>query len=458
MAIAAAQEERTRRLGIHPEFEGIVIPREVIRRTEGIEERVREAILWDTSEAAFAYFNSWSLTDKQRHLVETLRYIREGNDTHTLPILGQWADKLSGKSVDEAAEEMWQHLEIGVRRRHEGMDKFLYKHAIRDSSYQPRMSRAGIWRAKVVRRGDERKEPARDVRLWDFEITAGGVDIARIGFHEPSPLYRDNFGRERRHDEGSSSLNVAGYHVFALVHYIKSLTPQQKVDLGLPMDYDLFSPFDFTGKERLIMEAVARRYLPIYYKLEGQRNIFAVSNFLNDHPEIFSRHADIELKRNLAFVGVGKLLFDDLPHRVVLDSLDDFFVKERLYRFNGFATDFREFGEKYQTVSTVYTRQDMSRTVHLIYDGRFNVPPLILFKIRYGEWAEEQRSQGRSPDAILQTKPQRSPFERFGQWYTVFDRHTQQPMVAMLTIPGRFILDQYLGLEATYRRSLSQSR
>jgi len=336
------------------------------------------------------------------------------------------------------------------------MGKFLYGHAIRDSSYQPSLTRAGVWRAKVVRRGDERKESARDVRLLNFEITAGGVDIAGINFNETSPLFRDNFGRERRHGESSSSLNVAGYHVFALVYHIRGITQQQKADLGLPIDYDIFSPFDFTGKERLVMEAVARRYLPIYYKLESQRNIFAVSNFLNDHPEIFSRHADVEIKRNLAFVGVGKLLFDDLPHRVVLDSLDKFFVNERGYRFNGFATDFREFGEKYQTVATVYASPDMSRIVHLIYDGRFNVPPLILWKIRYGEWAEEQRSRGRS--TILQPKPQHSPFERLGQWYTSSDRHTQQPMVTMLTMPVRFILDQYPGLEATYRRSLNSAR
>jgi len=103
---AAAQEERTRRLGIHPEFEGIVMPRQVVRQRDGIEERIRDAILWDTAEAAFAYFNRWTLTDKQRQLAEALRYIGEENDAHTLPILGQWAVKLSGKTVDEAAEEM----------------------------------------------------------------------------------------------------------------------------------------------------------------------------------------------------------------------------------------------------------------------------------------------------------------------------------------------------------------
>lgn len=419
---------------------------------------LRKCLLKKSYVLVESVFNGLPLADKEKQLLEAIRYAREEKDISSLLILGQWATRLSDKSIDETAEELWQQLVIGVKRRHERMDKFLYKNAIKDSNYQPSMTRAGIWRAKVVRRGDERKEPARDVRLWNSEIMDGSMDIARIGFREPSPLYREHFGRERRHDEGSSSLNVAGYHVFALVHYIKNLTQQQKLELGLPRDYDIFSPFDFNGNERLVMEAVARRYLPIYYRLERQRNLYAVSNFLNDHPEIFSRHAGIELKRNRAFVGVGKLLFDDLPHRVILDSIDNFFVKEQGYRFNGFAVDFREFGEDYQTVATVYTKPDMSRTVHLIYDGRFNVPPLILFKIRYGEWAEEQRnrgrSRGRSPDAILQPKPQHSPFERLGQWYTTFDRHTQQTMVAMLTIPDRFILDQYPGLEATYRRSL----
>jgi hypothetical protein len=445
------KDDKQRSLGIHPEFEGIVMPREI--SVDG-GKSVREAILWDTAEYAFAHFSSWPEIEKQRKLIETLTYIHESenNKNHLeLPILEKRYEHHSDLgSVDAIAEIIWRELEIGVKRRHEGMDKFLTRHAISDADFEPYRTKGNIWRAKVNRRGDERLERSRDVRLWDAEITINGFDIEKMGFRETSPIYTENFGRERRHGNNSGSLFIAGYHVSALNHYIKGLKLEKKLDLKLGPDYEIFYPFEFEGNENLVVEAIARRYLPIYYKQERERNIFSVSAFLNDHPEIFSKYTKKALEDSKAFLGVGKLLFEDFPHRNILDSIDDFFVKEQSYKFNGFAVDFRDYGQNYETVSTVYTKPDKSRSVHVIYDGKFEVPPMFLFKMRRGAWEDEQRSRGRTWN--LYDKPQNSPFENLGRWNTDFDRHTQIWMVNRIVRPDKFVLEQYRNLILEYNR------
>ncbi|MCH8003774.1 MAG: hypothetical protein IH934_04015 [Nanoarchaeota archaeon] len=446
------RQRRDTRLGIHPMFEGLVMPREVTEPNQGVEEKVRQSLIWDTAEAAFAYFNRWSYTDKQRRFTDTIRYIRETQndpDRLSLPILEEWSGKLADKSIDETTEELWRLLEKGVRQRHEGMDKFLTMHAIEDAKYEPRLTRGGIWRANVVRRGDERRASSREVRLWNADTLNGRLDIARIGFREPSPIYMENFAKERRHGDSPGNVFIAGYHVFALLYHINELDRQKKVDMGLHPNYFVFSPFDFLGNEYLVTEAVGRRYLPIPTRRRRERNIYAVSNFLIDHPEIFS-HLKPEIDRNNIFVGVGKLYFEDAPHRDVLDLIDYFLTEEEGYKFNGFAVDFRQFGPEFQTDTTVYTKPDMSRSFHIIYDGRFNVPPLFLFKITRRDF-DREKQEGRKRWEI-QESPQSNPFELFGQWYHGFDRHTQRQMVNLIIRPDKYVLDRHKNLIPEYDR------
>ena len=448
----AQRESMDQRLGIHPMFEGLVIPHETVEVNNGIEKRVRESLLLDPAEAAFAEYNRWDYNKKQESIADILSYIRETQDDpnrFSYPIFEAWNERLADKTIDDAAEEIWGKLVTGVKRRHEGMDKFLTKHAIGDAKYEPRFTQGGVWRANVVRRGDERKEPSREVRLLNAEIVNGRVDIARLDFREPSPIYRENLARERRHGDASGVLYVGGYHVFALLYHLKDLPREKKLEMGLPGNYDVFSPFDFSGREHLVTEAVGRRYLPIQTRLQRERNIYAVSNFLLDHQEIVSSIKS-EIERNNIFVGVGKLFFHDAPHRGVLDDIDYFLTKEQGYNFNGFSVDFREFGPEFQTVSTVYSKPDMSRSVHVIYDGKFDVPPLFLFKIKRSEWDAEK--QTRDKQWRTQDSPARNPFELFGQWYHNFDRHTQRMMVNMITTPDKYVLDQHKDMLPEYNR------
>jgi len=439
------------RLGVVPEFEGLVMPRYLVHSEDGQETRVRDAVLWDTAEGAFAYFNHWSLAEKQERLKETLRYTRESRrDTNaiSLPTMERWEAQNSDMSLDQLTENVWDRLVVGVKRRHEGMDSFLTKRAIEDASYEPHLTRGGIWHAIAVRRGDEEKYPAGEIILMNAEIKNGRANIAGFQFDDPTPLSRKSTGRERRHGVNLEVLHTATYPPQSLLLHIHELDSIRKSSMGLPPDYDVIMPFNFDGQEYLVVEAVGKRYLPIQSRLNRERNIFAVSNFLNDHPEIYSGLMKERIQKGSVSVGVGKLWFADSPHRGVLDAIDDFFVTEQKYEYSGFAVDFREYGENYQTVSVVYRKPDLSRSVHVIYDEKFGVPPLFLFKIKRGEWGVEQLERGETWKQI--STPETNPFESVGQWYTAFDRHSQQWLVNRITRPDQFILAQFPGLVSEY--------
>ena len=78
-----------RSLGIVPQFEGVVIPRFKGPRNASLEEKVRDSILWDAAEAAFAEFNHWSEEERLVRLKTTIEYIREqglNEDRIKLPV------------------------------------------------------------------------------------------------------------------------------------------------------------------------------------------------------------------------------------------------------------------------------------------------------------------------------------------------------------------------------------
>ena len=70
--ITAKDGRKINRLGIQPQFEGIVIPT-YASAGNGLEEKVRHAILFDAAEGAFAYFNQ-RIEEKQAYLRETIRF------------------------------------------------------------------------------------------------------------------------------------------------------------------------------------------------------------------------------------------------------------------------------------------------------------------------------------------------------------------------------------------------
>src|SRR3989338_6945791 len=335
------------------------------------------------------------------------------------------------------------------------MDKFLTILAI-DEYEKPELTTGGIWEAKVVRRGDERLERAREIRLANAEIKNGRINIPGLEFTDSSPIFREHTGRERRHGYDSDILHIAGYHLDAMILYINEMSPEKKAEMNLPPDYKVVMPYNFKGHEFLVVEAVARRYLPIKSKLESQRSLFAASTFLNDHAEVFSPEIKRELEEGNISVGVGKHLLEDKPHRSILKSIEGLLVKELGYQYDGFAVDFRDYGSRHQTVSIVYTSPDKRRAVHIIYDGKFDVPPLMLRKVTRGEWGT--LNHDRRAGWVVKPKPKDSPFAGFGQWYPDFDRHSQRHLVVRIEKPEQFILEQYQGLVPQYQRFEQQLR
>jgi len=447
-------------LGLYPEFEGIVIPRDITVRSRGGSVKRRQTLLFDTTEAAFAHFNHWLPNERYERLKDAIDYVREFEDhpnTPSFPTIKIWSDFYSDKSVDEVAEELYKKLDVGVRREHEKMSKFLTGHAIYDAPTEPYLTRGGIWRADVVRRGDERTERIRKVRLTNPEVVNGEIDIAGFTFEDESPIFREHLGRERRHGGDTEVMYIGGYHLLCLIEHINDLSDQKKMEFRLSRNYRVFQPIVFAGNEHFVIEAVGRRYLPVSTKLRSQRTLFAISTYLNDHhDQLFSREVKHGLNDGTMFVGVGKYKFEDLPHREVLDAIDDLFRNKLGYEFNGFAVDFREYGPRFQTQSIVYTRPDQSRSVHIIYDGKFNVPPLYLLKIEQGEWGRE-RLVGQHKWNVRPT-PKDNPFSYYNQWYPSFDRHSQQPLVNRITRPHDEILNQFPGLRQEYQRFAEQGR
>src|SRR3989338_2588754 len=327
---------KIKRLGIQPEFEGIVIPSYAsagISAGDGLEKKVRHAVLFDAAEGAFAYFNHWPLEEKQSRLKDAIRYTIDniGNEKRVnLPILEGWVPIHSWdyrasreRTIDGIAEEIWKDLEKGVRREHEGMDKFLTTQAIGGEYEEPSLSKGGIWSANIRRRGDERLERGREIRLANAEIRNGNFNISGLeftpsglNFEDTSPLHRENLGRERKHGDDPEILHLAGYHVQALIYWINGLSPEKKIEKGLAPNYRVVMPYDFNGHELLVVEAVARRYLPIKNRLRSQVNsLFAASAYINDHPETFSPEIKWAIENRRAWVGIGKYKFEDEPDR-----------------------------------------------------------------------------------------------------------------------------------------------
>jgi len=472
----AKDGRKIKRLGIQPEFEGIVIPR--CAAADGLEGRVRHAVLFDAAEGAFAYFNHWSLEEKQSRLKDAIRYAIDniGNEKRVkLPVLEGWVTHYSlnyrtgrERTIDGIAEEIWKALEKGVKREHEGMDKFLTTQAIggEHGEYEePNLTTGGMWSAKVRRRGDERLERGREIRLANFEIRNGRFNVSGleftpsgVDFEDTSPLYRERLGREKRHGDDKEVLHLAGYHVQALIYWINGLSAEKKQEMGLLPNYRVVMPYDFNGHELLVMEAVARRYMPIKVRLKSQvSHISAVSAFLNDHPpEIFSPEIKQAIEKRFAWVGVGKYKFEDEPDREVLGSIEKL-LEELGYRFNGFALNFRRYGEQYQTVSPVFSTKDASRNVHIIYDSRFNVPPLLLVKFTQAEW-EKANAAGRNGWSV-EEHVGTSPFELYNHWRPDFDRHSQRWLLTRLTRPHEIVLAQHQELKQqyeTFERGLMQ--
>ncbi len=432
-----------------------------------MEERIRHTILFDAAEGAFAYFNHWPLEEKRSRLKDAIRYVigNIGNEKRVkLPVLEGWVTLHSvdyyraarESTIDEIAEEIWKDLEKGVRREHEGMDKFLTTQAIGGEYEEPSLTTGGIWRAKVRRRGDERLERGREIRLANAEIKRGSFNISGLeftplgmGFEDTSPLHRENLGREKRHGDDPEVLHLAGYHVQALIYWINGLSAEKKTEMGLLPDYRVVMPYNFTGHELLVMEAVARRYLPIKAKLRSQvSSLFAVSACINDHPEAFSPQINRAIEKRLAWVGIGKYKFEDEPHREVLGSIEK--QLERLgYRFNGFALNFRRYGEQYQTVSSVFSNENASRNVHIVYDSKFNVPPLLLAKFTEAEWKKANEA-GRQHGWSIEKRVDTSPFELYNHWRPDLDRHSQRWLVTRLTKPNEMVLAQHPELAEQY--------
>ena len=441
--ITAKDGREIKRLGIQPEFEGVVIPR-YVSAGNGLEAKVRQAFLFDATEAAFAWFNHWPLDERQKWLQETIRYFTDnmGNEKRIkLPVLEGWViqhfvEYRTGRerSIDQIAEEIWKLWEAGVRKEHEKMDKFLVGNAISDDFEEPCLTKGGIWHARVKRRGDERgTERGREIRLANAEIRNGKFNIAGLEIVDPSPLFRENIGRERRHGDDPEILHIVGYHPMSLIYWINGLSPEKKIEKGLSPNYRVLMPYDFNGHEFLVIEAVGRRYLPIKTALKSQvSNLFPVSAYINDHPETFAPEIRQAIEERLAFVGIGKYKFEDKPHRKMLGSIEKL-LESLGYRFNGFALNFRRYGEQYQTASVVFSNEDASRNVHIIYDSKFNAPPLLLEKFTPAEWGKENRD-GRYGWTVKK-RMDTSPFEMYNQWRPDFDRHTQ----SQLWLPSRII-------------------
>ena len=339
-------------------------------------------------------------------------------------------------------------IETGVERKHQGRSKFLSTDAILDAKYQPHKTIGGIWRARIVRRGDERRERAREVRLTNIQLKNGRVNIAGMDIYDQCEFFRENIGRERRHGNNDELLKMGDYHSYSLLLHIKNLTREQKARLKLPGDYDVFMPYDFNGNENLVLEAIAMRYLPIRAKLKQEQNLIEISNFLLDHRQILSSEVKQGLKDSKMFIGVGKYMFLDSPHRAMLDSIDSFLQEGLGYEFNGFAIDFRNFGPSFQTTSVVYIRPDSSRTLHVLYDSKFGVPPVFLFKMKSEIWHRESIEKGKSWN--IYERPSDNPFSLLRTWYSDIDRNSQQWQVQMIARPNPTILDQFPALKGEY--------
>ena len=205
----------------------------------------------------------------------------------------------------------------------------------------------------------------------------------------------------------------------------------------------------------LVWEAVARRYLPISSKHRAETNLISVSTFLNDHAgKILSKESVEGICGGLAFIGVGKYKLEDEPHRAFLRAIEKFMLGQG-YVYNGFAIDFRGYGEQFETVTLVYTRPDLSRSVHMIYDNKFEVPPLFLFKMTREAWGQEYRD-GRIKSSI-KPRPADNPFAAYGQWYTDFDRHSQRWLVTKITRPDAYLIAQF-PFEQQYAQFEQQTR
>lgn len=449
-----------RRLGIHPEFEGIVMPL-YVSTGNSLETKVRHAFLFDASQAAFAWFNHLPLAKREGGLQERVRYFMDnlGNEERIkLPVLEGWiinnlSDYRTGRkrNVEEIAVEIWNLWEVGVRREHEKMNKFLVGDAISDDFEEPYQTKGGIWRARVKRRGDERgTERGREIRLANAEIRNGKFNIAGLEIVDPSPLYRENIGREKRHGNDPEVLHFVGYHPMSLICWINGLSPEQKIEKGLLPDYKVLMPYNFNEHEFLVFEAVSRRYSPIKPALKSQvSNLFPVSAYINDHPKTFAPEVRQAIEERLAWVGIGKYKLEDKPHRKILRSIEKQ-LEEDGYRFNGLALDFRRYGEQYQTSSIVFSNDDGSRNVHIVYDSNFDVPPLLMEKFTQAAWGRENidGKHGWSVKKRMDT----SPFEMYNEWRPDFDRHSQRWLPTRLIKPHEVILAQYPELELEYAR------
>ena len=120
----------------------------------------------------------------------------------------------------------------------------------------------------------------------------------------------------------------------------------------------------------------------------------------------------------------------------------------RIHRFNGFALNFRGYGEKYQTASAVYSNKDASRNIHIIYDGIFDAPPLLLAKFTQAEW-EKVNAAGRHGWSV-EKRVDASPFALYNHWRPDFDRHSQRWLVTWITRPHQIVLAQHPELEQQY--------
>lgn len=458
------QENRNgRRLGIHPMFEGVVLSHSGIKENGDLENVVRKSVLYDTAEAAFAYSNLWDPTEFKNRLKDTIISVRDNQqnpDRVSKPTMQYWCNEYSDKSIDETTEGIHSKIEEGVKREHDGLAKFLTRRLIGGKYGEPSLTTGGILSATVGRRGDERKDPAREIRIPNAEIIDGKVNIAGLEIADSSPIYTEHLGKERRHGYDPDIVKIVSFQTALLSYYVNKLDPEKKKGLGFREDFSVFMPYDFEGHEELVIEILARRYARIKGQAKSERSIFKVSTYLNDHPEIFTDLTNRLLEKRDASIGVGKLSFEDKPHRSMLKSIENLLVKEFKYRYNGFAVDFRNYGEQFQTVSIVYTRPDKSRSVHVIYDEKFDAPPLFLFKITRGALEDEQRQGRIRLKGSIQEQPKDNPFETYGRWFYDFDRHSQSkdPLVNLITRPDKSILEKHRNFEPEYQRFEQQLR